>query len=155
MKSNSFSTLDGAGLKIAIVAARFNQELTDAMLTDCQNALRSARVTDGDISILRVPGSFELPVAAATLATQSTYDAIICLGVIIKGDTKHDHYIADAVANGLTKIAIEQRIPVIFGVLTTENKTQAETRALGGQKKGWEAGLSAIETVNALAHLLT
>lgn len=153
MKSNSFSTLDGAGLKIAVVAARFNQELTDAMLADCQAALRSAHVADNDTTVLRVPGSFELPVAAATLATQSTYDAIICLGVIIKGDTKHDHYIADAVANGLTNIAIQHHIPVIFGVLTTENKVQAETRALGGQKKGWEAGMSAIETIHALNHI--
>lgn len=151
MKSNSFSTLDGTGLRIAIVAARFNQELTDAMLTDCEAALAAASVSPEAIITLRVPGSFELPVAAAVLAATGGYDAIICLGVIIKGDTKHDHYIADAVSNGLTKISIEQRLPIIFGVLTTEDKAQAETRSLGGKRKGWEAGMSAVEMARVLS----
>ncbi len=150
MKSNSFSTLDGSGLKIAVVAARFNAELTDALLTDCVEALTSAKVATEDIVSVRVPGSFELPIAAATLAAQGRFDAVICLGVIIKGETKHDHYIADAVANGLTRVALDHHIPVIFGVLTTEDKAQAEARALGGRKKGYEAGMSAIETIRAL-----
>lgn len=145
MKSNNFSELDGKGLRIAVIAARFNQELTDAMLADCLNALRTVHVADSDVSSFRVPGSFELPVMAAELAHQKTFDAIICLGVIIKGDTRHDHYIADAVANGLMNIGIEHRVPVIFGVLTTEDKAQAEARALGEQKKGWEAGMSGVE----------
>ena len=150
MKSNSFSTLDGAGLKIAVVAARFNAELTDALLADCVEALMSAKVAPEDITSVRVPGSFELPIAAATLAAQGRFDAVICLGVIIKGETKHDHYIADAVSNGLTRVALDHHIPVIFGVLTTEDKAQAEARALGGRKKGYEAGMSAIETIRAL-----
>jgi 6,7-dimethyl-8-ribityllumazine synthase len=150
MKSNSFTELDGAGLKIAVVAARFNTELTDALLNDCVDALTSAKVAAEDIVSIRVPGSFELPIAAATLAAQGRFDAVICLGVIIKGETRHDHYIADAVANGLTRVAIDHHIPIIFGVLTTEDKAQAEARALGGRKKGYEAGMSAIETVRAL-----
>lgn len=150
MKSNYFPELNGANLKIAIVAARFNHELTDALLADCEDALRSANVAAKDIVSIRVPGSFELPVAARACAATQQYDAIICLGVIIKGETKHDHYIAEAVAHGLTRIALDFQMPVIFGVLTTEDKVQAEDRALGGHKKGYEAGMSAIETVRVL-----
>ena len=150
MKSNTFSALDGAGLKIAVVAARFNADLTDALLADCVDALTNAHVAPVDIVSIRVPGSFELPVAAATLAGQGRFDAVICLGVVIKGETKHDHYIADAVSNGLMRVALDHHIPVIFGVLTTEDRAQAEVRALGAHKKGYEAGMSAIETVRAL-----
>ncbi len=155
MKSNSFilPANAGIGVRCAVVAARFNAELTDALLDDCIEALRSVGVAAGDITSLRVPGSFELPVLAAALAAEKNYDAIICLGVIIKGETRHDHYIADAVANGLTRIAIDHRLPVIFGVLTTEDKAQAEARALGGKKKGWEAGLSAVEMVAVLKNI--
>lgn len=150
MNSNTFSTLDGSGLRIGVIASRFNQQLTDAMLADCLEALSRTNVAATDITCVRVPGSFELPIAAQRCANQKSFDAIICLGVIIKGDTRHDHYIADAISNGLTRIAIDSGTPVIFGVLTTENIEQAEKRALGGQKKGWEAGMSAIETVLAL-----
>ncbi len=150
MKSNTFPSLNGSGMRIAITAARFNQDYTDAMLADCVEALTSNGVEQQHITVHRVPGSFELTVAASTLAAQNCFDAIICLGVIIKGDTRHDHYIADAVANGLTAVAIRSQVPVVFGVLTTEDKSQAETRALGGQKKGWEAGMSAIEMANVL-----
>ncbi len=153
MKSNTFTTLDGSGMRIAIVAARFNQELTDAMTTDCVNALRACNLDDVNIVTVRVPGSFELPVAAAVLAAQHEFDAIICLGVLIKGDTKHDQYIADACANGITRVSIDNMLPVLFGVLTTENREQAETRALGEQKKGWEAGMSAVETVLAMRNI--
>lgn len=145
MNTNTFQTLNGSGLKIAVVAARFNQELTDALLQDCLAALSVSGVSEKDIETKRVPGSFELPTAAAVLAAQDSFDAIICLGVIIKGDTRHDEYIANAVANGLVQISITTKIPVIFGVLTTENKGQAEVRALGGHRKGWEAGMSAVE----------
>lgn len=145
MKSNNFEALDGTGLRIAIAAARFNSDLTNAMVDDCIASLKTCNVSDEDIDVIRIPGSFELPVTAAALAEREAYDAIICIGVLIKGDTKHDHYIADAVANGLTKVSIEFNIPVIFGVLTTENLEQAQIRSLGGQKKGYEAALSAIE----------
>ncbi len=153
MKSNIFTALDGSGMRIAVVAARFNQELTDAMTTDCVDALRACGVDDVNIVTVRVPGSFELPVAAAILAAQHEFDAIICLGVLIKGDTKHDEYIANACANGITRVSIDYKIPVLFGVLTTENREQAEVRSLGGQKKGWEAGMSAIETVLAMRNV--
>ncbi len=150
MKSNHFSSVDGSGLRVAIIASRFNQELCDALAADAVAALHGAAVAPESIDIVRVPGSFELPVMANKLASSKKYDAIICLGVLIKGDTKHDQYIANAVAQGLTLVSIQTGIPVAFGVLTTETKEQAEVRALGSQKKGWEAAMSVIETVRAL-----
>lgn len=153
MNTNEFKHLDGNGLRIAIVASRFNQAMTDAMLTDCLDALSSAGVRDQDIVTSRVPGSFELPVVAAVLAKQNRFDAIVCLGVIIKGETRHDQFIADAVTNGLTHIAITHSLPVILGVVTAENIAQAQTRTLGGQKKGWEAGMSAVETALAIKNV--
>ncbi len=150
MNSNHFSSLDGSGLRVAIIASRFNQELCDAMLEDAKAALKSAGLKQDDIAVVRVPGSFELSVAASRLASTDDFDAIVCLGVLIKGETRHDQYIADAVAQGLTDVAINTGIPVAFGVLTTETKAQAEARALGSQKKGWEAAMSAVETVLAL-----
>ena len=150
MNSNVFSSLDGSRLRVAIVASRFNQELCDALVKDAQSALKACRIPEQQMTLIRVPGSFELPVAASRLARSEKYDAIVCLGVIIKGDTKHDQYIADAVAHGLMDIAVQTGIPVSFGVLTTENKTQAEARALGSKKKGWEAAMSAVETVCSL-----
>lgn len=150
MKSNHFSSVDGSGLRVAIIPSRFNQELCDALAADAVAALHGAAVAPESIDIVRVPGSFELPVMANKLASSKKYDAIICLGVLIKGDTKHDQYIANAVAQGLTLVSIQTGIPVAFGVLTTETKEQAEVRALGSQKKGWEAAMSAIETVRAL-----
>ena len=150
MNTNHFSNLNGAGLRVAVVASRFNQAMTDAMLSDCLDALRSAGVRDADVAAFRVPGSFELPVVSAALAKKIQYDAIVCLGVIIKGETRHDQFIADAVTNGLTTIAITHNVPVILGVVTAENLAQAEARTLGGQKKGWVAGMSAIETALAL-----
>ncbi len=150
MNSNHFSSLDGSGLRVAIIASRFNQELCDAMLEDAKAALKSAGLKQEDVAVVRVPGSFELTVAASRLASTDDFDAIVCLGVLIKGETRHDQYIADAVAQGLTDVAINTGIPVAFGVLTTETKAQAEARALGSQKKGWEAAMSAVETVLAL-----
>ena len=146
MNSNFFPSLDGSQLRVAIVASRFNQELCDAMVKDAQAALKACRIPPGQIVTIRVPGSFELPVAASRLARTEAYDAIICLGVLIKGETKHDQYIADGVAKGLMDVAVATGTPVAFGVLTTENKAQAEARALGTQKKGWEAAMSAVET---------
>lgn len=150
MHTNTFADVNGSGLRIAVVASRFNQAMTDALLEDCLNALRTAGVEEKDITTARVPGSFELPVAAAAFAKQNRFDAIVCLGVIIKGETRHDQFIADAVSHGLTQIAIMNTIPVMLGVVTAENSAQAEARTLGGQKKGWEAGMSAIETARVL-----
>lgn len=150
MNSNIFASLDGSSLRCAIIASRFNEELCDAMVNDALSALKSCNVPTKRITIVRVPGSFELPVTVSHLAATEKFDAIICMGVIIKGETKHDQYIAAAVAQGLTDISVQTGVPIAFGVLTTENKAQAEARALGSQKKGWEAAMSAVETALAL-----
>jgi 6,7-dimethyl-8-ribityllumazine synthase len=146
MKQNHFSeTLDGKSLRIAIVASRFNADLTDALLADCLEALSSCGLDHKNIKTVRVPGSFELPVMAAELVEHEDYDAVVCLGIIIRGETSHDKYIAHSVSESLNHLAITTRVPMIFGVLTTEDRPQAEVRALGGGKKGWEAGMSAVE----------
>ena len=146
MKQNNFSEeFNGRDLRIAIVAARFNEQLTDAMVDDCLNALKKCQVSKENIKTVRVPGSFELPVMAAELVEQDNYDAVICIGIIIRGDTTHDRYIAHSVSQSLNQLAITSHVPMIFGVLTTNDKQQAEVRALGGEKKGWEAGMSAVE----------
>lgn len=130
---------------MAIVASRFNEAYTDAMVDDCVEAFEACGIPLHESYIVRVPGSFELPVIAEELAQQKKFDAIVCIGVVIKGETTHDHYIADAVSNGLVDVGTRYRLPVIFGVLTTQNKEQTETRSIGGGKKGWEAGMTAVE----------
>jgi 6,7-dimethyl-8-ribityllumazine synthase len=150
MKSNTFHAMDGTGLRIAIVGSRFNEELCDALVRDAEEALRYAGIAADAVRIVRVPGSFELPVAASALAQSGAYDAIVCLGVLIKGETKHDEYIATAVAQGLVDVGVATGVPVTFGVLTVNTREQAEARSLGREKKGWEAAMSAIETVRAL-----
>lgn len=145
MKQNHFEVFDGKGLRVAIVASRFNTTLTDALVADCLESLSRCQIAAEDIKTVRVPGSFELPVMAAELTKHGHYDAIICLGVIIKGETTHDQYIAHSVSNSLNELAVATHIPMIFGVLTTNNLEQAESRCLGGGKKGWEAGMSAVE----------
>lgn len=146
MKQNHFDEqLNGQGLKIAIIASRFNEDLTDALLADCLEALDHCGVARHDAYAIRVPGSFELPVMAAELVEQGDYDAVICLGIIIRGETSHDRYIAHSVSESLNALAIKARVPIIFGVLTTNDPAQAEVRSLGGGKKGWEAGMSAVE----------
>lgn len=146
MKQNQFSeSLDGRALRIGVIASRFNAELTDALLADCLEALANCGVEHQNIKTIRVPGSFELPVMSAELVKQGGYDAIISLGIIIRGETSHDKYIAHSVSESLNQLAVMSRVPQIFGVLTTEDKAQAEARSLGGGKKGWEAGMSAVE----------
>ena len=146
MKQNQFSQeLSGKDLRIAIVAARFNEELTDAMVADCLEALEKCQVAKQHIKTVRVPGSFELPVMAAELIEQDSYDAVICIGIVIRGETTHDRYIAHSVSQCLNQLSMTAHVPMIFGVLTTNDKAQAEARALGGGKKGWEAGMSAVE----------
>ena len=128
MKQNHFSEiLDGKGLRIAIVASRFNADLTDALLADCLEALSKCGVDHMQIKTVRVPGSFELPVMAAELIEHGDYDAIVCLGIIIHGETSHDKYIAHSVSESLNHLAITTRVPMIFGVLTTENKPGRST----------------------------
>ncbi|MCZ6615608.1 MAG: 6,7-dimethyl-8-ribityllumazine synthase [Chloroflexi bacterium] len=143
--------LEGQGLRIGIVVARFNQAITSSLLDGAQKALGEHGVRAQDVTIIRVPGSFELPVAAKRLAKRHTPDAIVCLGAIIHHETDHDRYLAQAVSQSLAALARELEIPVVFGVLTTETEQQAAERAGGSLgNRGHDAALTAIEMATLL-----
>jgi 6,7-dimethyl-8-ribityllumazine synthase len=147
-------SLRGEGYRFGIVVSRFNAFITEPLLEGALDGLRRHGVRDEDIDVLRVPGAFEIPVAAKRLATLNHYHAIICLGAVIRGATPHFDYIAGEVSKGVANVALETGVPCIFGVLTTETIEQAIERA--GTKmgnKGWEAALSAVEMASVLAQL--
>jgi 6,7-dimethyl-8-ribityllumazine synthase len=134
-----------AGMSFGIVVSEWNHEITHALYQGCMDTLLKHGANADDIRTAQVPGSFELPVGAKLLAGAKRFDAIICLGCVIKGDTKHDEYINNAVATGLTNLSIASGIPCIFGVLTPNNQEQAQERAGGKHgNKGVEAAATAI-----------
>ncbi|MBI3046678.1 MAG: 6,7-dimethyl-8-ribityllumazine synthase [Acidobacteria bacterium] len=139
-------TRTAAGCRFAIVVSRFNEEITDGLLAGARQALAEAAVRDDDITIVRVPGSFEIPVAALRAARTGRFDAVICLGCLIKGETMHFEYIADATCHGITDAATATGVPMALGVLTTLTEAQAYERAADGPgNKGREAALAAVE----------
>ncbi|MFQ5787173.1 MAG: 6,7-dimethyl-8-ribityllumazine synthase [Thermodesulfobacteriota bacterium] len=141
--------LDAKGLKFAIIVSRFNDLITNHMVSGALNVLQRHNASDSNIDILKVPGSFELPFAVKSAARSSKYDAIIAIGVIIRGDTPHFDYLASMVTNELARISLEYNIPITSGVLTTETLEQAIER--GGTKagnRGGDAALGAIEMAN-------
>src|ERR1044071_5615407 len=141
--------LDAGGLKFAVVVSRFNDFVTERLLDGALEALKAHGADESRIDVIRVPGPFEIPLAAKQVAAGGRHDALICLGAIIRGDTPHFDYIADAVTRGLGALVLEYRLPIAFGVLTTNNVEQAMERA--GEKntnKGYEAALTAIEMAN-------
>ena len=141
----------GGGCRIAIVVSRFNPEITDGLLAGAREALAEADVRDDDVTLVRVPGAFELPVAAQRLAESGRFDAVICLGCLIKGDTMHFEYIADAATRGIAEVGLATGVPVTFGVLTTLTDEQAEVRAKpGADNKGREAAAAAVEMATLL-----
>jgi 6,7-dimethyl-8-ribityllumazine synthase len=145
--------LNAAGLNFAIVMSRFNSIITDRLLTGALDAL--AR-TGGpqDVEIVKVPGSWELPIVARELARQKRHDAVICLSAVIRGDTPHNEYIASEVTKGLAQAALETGVPITFGVLTCDTLEQAIDRA--GAKsgnKGYDAAMSAVEMGNLMRQL--
>lgn len=138
----------------AIIAARFNSLIVDPLLSGALDALTRHGVADSDIAVVRVPGSFEIPVVAQRLAESKKYVAIICLGAVIKGSTDHYDHVAGAATSGIAQVALKSGIPVIFGVLTCDTLEQAMDRA--GAKagnKGFEAAVTAIEMVNLFTKL--
>ena len=144
--------LDAKGLRFAIVVSRFNDFICDRLLGGALDALRRHGASDDDIEIFRVPGAFEIPLTAKVLAKNEKYDAVICLGAVIRGSTPHFEYISAEVSKGVASVTLESEKPVAFGVLTTDTVEQAIERA--GTKagnKGWEAALSAIEMANLLS----
>ena len=137
------------GKKFAIIAGRFNSFITDKLVAGAEDALKRHDVDEKDIVVLKVPGSFEIPAVALRVAKSKKYDAIICVGAIIKGNTPHFDYVASEAAKGVAMAGMESGVPVIFGVLTTESIEQAIERA--GTKsgnKGADAALAAIEMAN-------
>lgn len=148
--------LHGPGLRIAIVAARFNEVITKQLLAGALETLTRCGVRDPDITIAWVPGSFELPVVARAFAKSGRCDAVICLGAVIRGETTHYDLVAAQAQSGAGAIAIETGIPTIFGVLTTENLEQAINRSGGKSGNiGANAALAAIETASVIAAVTT
>lgn len=147
-------SLSGDGLRIAIVAGRFNDLITERLLSGARDGLLRHGVAEDAIDLAWVPGSFEVPLAARRLACSGRYDAVICLGAVIRGATAHFDFVAGQAASGVARAALDSDVPVIFGILTTESIDQAIERA--GAKagnKGYEAAQSAIEMANLLRHL--
>ena len=146
--------LSGKGLKIGIVAARFNDFITSRLVDGALDGLQRHGVAEADIEIVRVPGAYEIPLAAKMLAQSRKFNAIICLGAVIRGATPHFEYVSAEVSKGAASVSMETGLPVIFGVLTTDTIEQAIERA--GTKsgnKGWDAALSAIEMANVMKQL--
>jgi 6,7-dimethyl-8-ribityllumazine synthase len=138
--------LDARGMRIGIIVSRFNDFVTDRLLQGALEALRSYGGEEGNIDVVRVPGAFEIPLLAHKMAASGKYDAIVCLGAVIRGETPHFEYISDAVTRGVEQAMVQYRVPVSFGVLTTNTVEQAMARA--GEKmgnKGFEAAATAIE----------
>jgi len=138
--------LSAAGLHFGIAAARYNTELADALLANCLDSLAKAGADVRDIRILRVPGSFEVTAAAAKLARSRKCDCVIGLGILLQGQTRHAQHIGDAVAHGLTNIAVHFGVPTVFGIVTARNLQQARVRCIGKKhNRGREAARTAVE----------
>ncbi len=146
--------LDATGLRFGIVVGRFNSFIGERLLEGALDAIIRHGGADGDIHVARVPGAFEIPLVAKKLADSGRYDALICLGAVIRGSTPHFDYVASEVSKGVASVSLESGVPVAFGVLTTDSIEQAIERA--GTKagnKGFEAAVTAIETANLLKRL--
>jgi len=143
------ANLIAEGKKFAIVVSRFNDFITDRLVGGAVDALVRSGSKDEDIDVIKVPGAFEIPLIAKKVAAQSRYDAIICLGAVIRGATPHFDYVSAEVSKGVAMVSLEAEIPVIFGIVTTDTIEQAIERA--GTKagnKGWSAAISAVEMAN-------
>ena len=148
-------TLEGklvaSGIRVGVVAARFNEFITSKLLSGAMDGLVRHDVREEDVHVAWVPGAFEIPLIASKMAKSGKYDAIICLGAVIRGSTSHYDYVCSEVSKGIAAVGLDSGIPVLFGVLTTENIEQAIERA--GTKagnKGYDCALSAIEMVNLI-----
>jgi 6,7-dimethyl-8-ribityllumazine synthase len=143
-----------ATARLAIVAARFNAPIVDELLKGCRHRLAELGITEQRIDLHRVPGAFELPVAAKALAQTKKYSAIICLGCVVRGDTPHFDYVAGEAARGIQQVAIGESLPVIFGVLTTNTEQQALDRVGGSHgHAGKSAAEAALEMIAVLARI--
>jgi 6,7-dimethyl-8-ribityllumazine synthase len=145
---------DGRGMRVAIVNGRFNDHITKLLLDGARGALRDLGVADDDVLEVWVPGAFEMPLLAQHVAKGGTVDAVICLGAVIRGDTPHFDFVAGECASGLTRVALDTGVPVIFGVLTVNTLDQALARSGGAEgNKGAEAAATALEMIDLLRRL--
>src|SRR2546428_2903312 len=146
--------VDGAGMRIGIVVARFNELITRNLLDGARDALRRGGVSDDDVAIAWVPGSFEIPLVARTMAASDRYDAVICLGAVIRGATAHFDHVAGQAASGIARAGLDTGVPVIFGVLTTDTIEQAMERVgAKGTNRGADAAFAALEMASLLRQL--
>lgn len=146
--------LSADGIKVGIVAARFNEFITSKLLSGALDCLKRENVEESDIEVAWVPGAFEIPLIASRMAASGRYDAVICLGAVIRGNTSHYDYVCNEVSKGIAHVSLSSGIPVMFGVLTTDNIEQAIERA--GTKagnKGAECAHGAIEMVNLMREM--
>jgi 6,7-dimethyl-8-ribityllumazine synthase len=140
------------GMHVAVLVSRFNPEVTGSLRAAAEDALRAAAAFRVDVH--EVPGAFELPLAARAAAATRQFDAVVCLGCLVRGETPHFDYIASAVAHGITKASLDTGVPMAFGVLTTDTIEQARARALPDEtNKGWEAAAAAVEMVHVLRRI--
>ena len=148
--------LSAAGLKFALVVSRFNSFITERLLEGAMDCLRRQGVAEENLAVLRVPGAWEIPLVAKRLAQAGGYDAVICLGAVIRGSTPHFDYVAAEVSKGIAQVSLDSGVPIAFGILTTETLEQAIERA--GSKagnKGFEAAEAAVEMVHLLRQIGT
>jgi 6,7-dimethyl-8-ribityllumazine synthase len=144
--------LDATGMRFAIVAARFNRDVTEPLCTGAEKTLRDHGAAD--VHVAWVPGAFELPLVAKRFAQSGAVDAVVCIGAVIRGETAHFEYVAGECAAGLTRASLDTDIPVVFGVLTVDDREQARARIGGAEgHKGEEAAATAIEMVSLLRNL--
>ena len=153
MGSTYQGRLDGAGLRIAIAVARFNETVTSRLLAGARKALERHGVKDENVVVAWVPGAFELPLVARAFAEAGSYDAVVCLGAIIRGETPHFDFISAEAARGIGQVAADTGLPVIFGVITPNTLEQALDRAGGKADKGYDAVVSAIEMANLMRQI--
>ena len=145
---------DARGLKLGIIVSRFNNFITEKLLAGALDGVRSHGGEEDKITVVRVPGAFEIPLVAERMAASGRFDALVCLGAVIRGDTPHFEYVSDAVTRGIGRAIWQHHVPIGFGVLTTNNVDQAMERS--GSKdanKGYEAALTAIEMANVLRQI--
>jgi len=145
---------EGHGLRVAVAVSRFNAFATDRLLAGAREALAKCGVADQDVTVVRVPGAFELPLVAATLAESAKYDALVCLGAVIKGETAHFEYISSEASAGIAAVAREKGVPVGFGVLTTYTREQAIERSGGAVgNRGYDVALATVEMADLIRQL--
>jgi len=145
--------LDGSGLRIAVACGRFNDHVTVRLLDGVRRGLRACDVADDDVTEVWVPGAYELPLTAKTFAASGAVDAVICVGCVIRGDTAHFEYVAGECARGIQQAALDTGVPIVFGVLTTEDLEQALCRSegAGGHNVGEESARTAVEMARLVA----